>query len=108
MDHLPASRIGLPWYRREDYAPLRAGMADSHLLAPTYEVWLAAALNNEAVARQAGLDVVRVVIDPLIFARWCAMRGRPANAGARVEYVREAAESDDRTDDPPVSRSTDP
>jgi hypothetical protein len=108
MDHLPARRIGLPWYRREDYAPLRAGMADPHVLAPTYEGWLAAALNNEAVARQAGLDVVRVVIDPVVFAEWCAMRGRPAEAGARVDYVREAAEGEDGTGGPPVPPSSGP
>ena len=108
MDHLPARRIGLPWYRREDYATLRAGMADPHGLASTYEGWLAAALNNEAVARQAGLDVVRVVVDPLAFAEWCAMRVRPADAGARVAYVKEAAEGEDGTEGPPTPPSSDP
>ncbi|MET0429310.1 MAG: hypothetical protein ABW026_12530 [Microvirga sp.] len=108
MDDPPVRRIGLPWYRREDYAPLRDAMADAHILASTYEGWLAAALNNETVARQAGLDVVRVVIDPDVFAGWCAARGRAADAGARVDYVREAAAGDDGPGDRPIPPSSGP
>ncbi len=62
MSEVPARKIGLPWYRREDYSRIRTMMSDQHNLAPTYEQWLAAAENNESVGRQAGLDIVRVMI----------------------------------------------
>jgi hypothetical protein len=107
MDHPPSRKIGLPWYRREDYGSLRATMADAHVLASTYDGWLAAAQNNEAVARQAGLDVSRILIDPIAFAAWCNALGRPADASARLDYVRETLERDQGRADPvvpPLSR----
>jgi hypothetical protein len=102
MDHPPSRRIGLPWYRREDYGSLRAAMADPHVLASSYDAWLAAALNNEAVARQAGLDVSRIVLDAITFAAWCDARGRLADATARLDFVRETLERDPGVADPVV------
>jgi hypothetical protein len=86
-------RIGLPWYAREDYARVRAAMADPHNLAPVYDGWLMAALNNEAVAKQAGLQVVRAFIDPDRFPQWCAEKGLEADARARARFAQQAAEA---------------
>jgi hypothetical protein len=87
MPEMPARRIGLPWYSREDYSRIRDMMADRHNLAPTYDQWLAAAENNETVGRQAGLEIVRVMIEPDTFARWCAEKGVDPNSAARMDYV---------------------
>ncbi|QRM30109.1 hypothetical protein [Microvirga sp. VF16] len=89
-------RIGLPWYRREDYPRIRDMMADRHNLAPTYNAWLAAAQNNEDVGRQAGLRIARIIIEPDSFAKWCAERGVEPGSAARMDYVSErcAQESD--------------
>lgn len=84
-----ARRIGLPWYRREDYLRIREMMADRHNLASTYETWLAAAENNETVGRQAGLHVTRILIEPEPFARWCADKGVEPDSAARRDYVAE-------------------
>jgi hypothetical protein len=87
-------RVGVPWYAREDYQRILAVMADAHALAPTYGQWLAAAENNEAEARRAGIEVVRVALDAATFARWCTDRGSPPTRASRVEYVNEAMRRD--------------
>lgn len=89
MANEPARRIGLPWYRREDYQRIREMMADRHNLAPTYESWLAAAENNETVGREAGLHVSHILIEPEAFARWCTERGADPDSAARRDYVAE-------------------
>ena len=89
MTDEPARRIGLPWYRREDYQRIREMMADQHNLAPVYESWLAAAENNETVGREAGLQVSRIMIEPEVFAHWCAEKGVEPDAAARRNYVAE-------------------
>ena len=95
MTDTPTRRIGLPWYRREDYPRIRDMMSDRHNLAPTYDAWLAAAENNESVGRAAGLQIARIPIEPEAFARWCAERGVEPGSAARMEYVSEkSAESD--------------
>ena len=89
MSEMPARRIGLPWYRREDYPRIRAMMSDRHNLAPAYKQWIAAAENNESVGRQAGLDIVRVMIEPDAFVHWCAEKGVEPGTAARMEYAKE-------------------
>jgi hypothetical protein len=89
MTNEPARRIGLPWYRRDDYQRIREMMVDRHNLAPTYESWLAAAENNEAVGREAGLHVSRILIEPEAFARWCVGRNVEPDSAARRDYVAE-------------------
>jgi hypothetical protein len=89
MTNEPARRIGLPWYRREDYPRIREMMADRHNLASTYETWLAAAENNESVGSQAGLHVTRILIEPEAFAQWCAEKGMEPDSSARRDYVAE-------------------
>jgi hypothetical protein len=95
MDSPGARTIGLPWYNREDYARVRAVMTDPETLAPIYDGWLMAALNNEAVARQAGLQVVRAFVDPEGFPKWCGEQGLEANAKARARFAQQAAEAVD-------------
>jgi hypothetical protein len=82
-------RIALPWYSRESYPGILAVVADRHNFASTYDQWLMAAENNELVARQAGLEIDRVMIDPDAFARWCAAKGIAPDSAARKNYVSE-------------------
>jgi hypothetical protein len=95
MSDATARIIGIPWYRREDYAAVRSAMADRHVLASSYDQWLAAAQNNESVAQQAGLRVVRAVIEPEAFARWCAEKNLSLNGQARTQFAQEVARSSD-------------
>jgi hypothetical protein len=86
-------RIALPWYSRENYPGILAVVADRHNFASTYDQWLMAAENNELVARQAGLEIDRVMIEPEAFARWCAEKGAAPDSAARMNYVSEQRSS---------------
>ena len=86
--------VGVPWYAKEHYPQILAIMEDAHTLAPTYEAWHMAAENNETEARRAGVEVVRVPVDPDVFARWCADRGLPRTRAARVDFVNEVMRRD--------------
>ncbi|MBF9195923.1 hypothetical protein [Microvirga terrestris] len=89
MTNEPVRLIGLPWYRPEHYQRIREMMSDRHNLASTYESWLAAAENNEAVGRATGLQVRRILIEPEAFAGWCAERNVEPDSAARRDYVAE-------------------
>lgn len=89
MADTQSRKIGLPWYSREDYPGIRALMDDRHSLAPTYDQWLMAAQNNENVGQQAGLHIVRVMIEVGPFARWCEDKGLTPDSAARAAYVSE-------------------
>jgi hypothetical protein len=91
MTHNERRRIGLPWYSSEDYPSIRELMDDRHNLAATYDQWLSAAENNERVGQEAGLEIVRVMIEPAAFVRWCDENGRTPDNAARVDYVAERA-----------------
>jgi len=91
MMDAPSRRIGLPWYTREDYSRIREMIIDPHNLAPTYDAWLAAAENNENVGRQAGLQIMRVTLEPDAFARWCREQGLQPDSAARTRYVAEVS-----------------
>ena len=84
--------IGMPWYRAEDYARLREMMADPHAMAAGFDAWQASAMNNERVAKDAGLSVVRVLIEPDAFAAWCSARSLPLDGSARMGFAAEAAQ----------------
>lgn len=85
--------IGMLWYSRGDYPDIRSMMADPHNLAPSYDQWLMAAENNERVAQEAGLHVVRVTITPEDFAAWCAERNLEPAGNARSQRAQEAVRS---------------
>jgi hypothetical protein len=84
--------IGVPWYRAEDYGRLRQMVSDPHAMAPAYEAWRASAENNEQVARDAGLTIVRVIVEPDAFAAWCTERHLVLDGGARIRFATEMAQ----------------
>jgi hypothetical protein len=88
-------RIALPWYSRENYPGILTVVADRHSFASTYDQWLMAAENNELVARQAGFEIDRVMIEPEAFACWCAEKGIAPDSTARRNYVSEQRSSRD-------------
>ncbi|HZH09072.1 MAG TPA: hypothetical protein VEZ24_01745 [Microvirga sp.] len=68
---------------------MRNIVSDPHNLAPSYDQWLAAAENNESVGRQAGLEIVRILVDSSSFVRWCAAQSLEPDSTARMRYVAE-------------------
>ncbi len=90
-------RVGLPWYAAEHYEALRANLADGGALPPHYETWRIATEQMEQVVRQSGIEVLRVPIEPDVFAAWCAREGAAPDASARARYAAEAIATDQET-----------
>jgi len=93
------SVVGLPWYRKGDYARLRASFADGARLHERYPEWSAAARATEAHLVAQGHRVVRVEIEPEEFAAWCSACNVAPDAEARMRYANEFAHLDKRFGD---------
>ncbi|MEE7446624.1 hypothetical protein MRF4_01575 [Methylobacterium radiotolerans] len=87
-------RVGLPWYAPEHYQALRTGLADGAKLPPDYETWRIATEQMEREVQRSGVEVVRVPIEPEIFATWCEGAGLPRDAAARARYAAAALAAD--------------
>jgi hypothetical protein len=85
----PPLIVCLPWYRRGDYAELRALFSDGEKLAPTFDEWLASAEAVERQAQRHGRPVTRVVLRPRPFAAWCRERHVTPDAQARIDFASE-------------------
>lgn len=83
--------IGLPWYRREDYATLLMLFSDPDKLPGTYDAWLERAESTERQFQNAGFGVARIWIHPLPFATWCKERNVSPDQRARMTFANEAA-----------------
>lgn len=75
---VPSQRVaavGLYWFSEPDYAATLAVMDDRHVLPPTYAEWLAKAENGERELVRGGHQVIRAIIDPKTFPKWCMANG---------------------------------
>ncbi|MBB4636293.1 hypothetical protein [Longimicrobium terrae] len=80
MEEAGISRIGISWYKREQYGAIRALMTDGGNLPVTYDAWLQAAETLLARTRGRGM---RAVIDADEFRAWCKARRIRPNGDAR-------------------------
>lgn len=84
MQEAGVRRIGVSWYKREQYGAIRALMTDGGNLPSTYDAWLQAA---ERLLSRVGSRGMRAVIDADEFRAWCrAQRIRP-NSDARRRWA---------------------
>ena len=79
--------IGFPWYKRENFARLRALFEDGHKLHRTYDEWFAAAEGACKAQEIKGVRVVRADIDPDDFPKWAEAQGMKLDANARSRYA---------------------
>jgi hypothetical protein len=91
--------VGLPWYRRSDYAALLALFTDPDKLPIAYDEWLSRAESVEKQMRTAGLAVVRVWIRPGPFEVWCKQQGLLPDQRARLSFANEVARRHGRQPD---------
>jgi hypothetical protein len=81
----------MPWYEERHYAAIRTAMIDGTRLHSAYTAWLDAATKAEQMLLSQGYQVVRVDIDPAVFANWCAQQGIVLDSAARTRYANEQA-----------------
>src|SRR5262245_41618455 len=69
-----ASTVGIPWYRAETYALVRALVVDGSRMHESFESWLASAQALERQLIAQGLNVVRMDIDLEAYRSWRSER----------------------------------
>ncbi len=87
MERPPVEVYGLPWYRIKDYATIRRIMVDGHKFPCSFATWRLCNKHGEKILKQEGKMVVRVVIDPEVFRRWCDAYSLDRNFIARFLYA---------------------
>jgi hypothetical protein len=92
MENHTVQIVGMVWYDSiENYEACLRIMRDSHKLPARYHLWRMKAETGEKSLRRQGKTVVRVVIDPKAFTRWCHVRGLDLDADARNQYAARVA-----------------
>jgi hypothetical protein len=87
VNEQPNMIVGVAWYRREEYALLRALASDAESMAATYEEWLAGATKLVADLQRQGVNAHRVDVEVRELAAWCERQGRPLDGAARSEFA---------------------
>jgi hypothetical protein len=80
--------VALAWYRREQWALLRAESADADKLEKTYDEWLAFASEELRKLEARGIRVSKIDVEVGALTRWCESEGRAVDGEARAEYAR--------------------
>lgn len=84
-------RVGIPWFRREDYEDLRKLFVDRDNVFDTFEEWHTVAVRKEGELKAGGSPVVRIILEPKAFAAWCAATGSKPDGQARAAYAGQKA-----------------
>jgi hypothetical protein len=84
---IPSDAIGIPWYRRDDYAAILDIMEDRELLPRTFDAWQKGAEEAVRDLVPPGVPWYRAHIDPKNFRAWCMLRGLKFDARARGEFA---------------------
>jgi hypothetical protein len=83
------SALGLAWYRQEDYPRILGMMADACKLPKTFEEWEKIAILTEKQMIAHGHIIVRTIVNPDEFVRWCNEKGKVPDRQMRGHYVAE-------------------
>jgi hypothetical protein len=81
--------VALAWYRREQWALLRAESADADKLEKTYDEWLAFASEELRKLAARGIRVCKIDVEVGALMQWCESEGRAVDGEARAEYARQ-------------------
>ena len=65
------SEVAMAWYRRDQWALLRAVSADGQSLEETYEAWLAFATKQVRDLEARGFLVHKIEVEIGALTRWC-------------------------------------
>lgn len=89
-------RLGLAWYRPEQWDRLLAVSEDRADLERTHKEWLIGILDLCRQLEQEGVAFERVDVEVEELAAWCRARKAPINSDSRSEYVVDKLRSRER------------
>jgi hypothetical protein len=82
-------KLGIAWFRPEQWSRLLEISEDRADLEETFAEWEGLAEEKLRGLRAQGLAVEKVTIDVEEFLAWCKSRGLSVDASARSQYVAE-------------------
>ena len=85
--HRSPVRMGVAWYRKEQWELLRKISEDVDKLEGTYEEWLREATVGLKRMKDIGMEAEKVDIDVNELVAWCKQRGEPVNGSSRSEFA---------------------
>jgi hypothetical protein len=88
-DSESAAKLGIAWYRREEWSHLLEIAADRDELEDTYEEWLRNAETRLHEMVEAGISAMKVFINLEELQGWCTAQGRPVDGNARAVFTAE-------------------
>ena len=80
--------VGVPWFRREDYARLLLLLPDAAYLPRTYDDWLLKAEDFFKEFDGTEIGAVKVIIDLDHFPAWCLANGKNLDYEARRDFAK--------------------
>jgi hypothetical protein len=80
-------RIGIAWYRPEQWQRLREIAADATVIEKTYAEWLARAESTRAQMVEKGFDIENVIVDVDELEAWCRQRALLIDGATRAQFV---------------------
>jgi hypothetical protein len=80
-------KVGIAWYRPEQWGRLRQISDDVNKLEESYEEWLSIATKTLGELQAQGMEIEKVEIDINELQAYCNDRGMPVNAKSRSEFV---------------------
>ena len=89
MKSKQSTLIGYAWYKRNQWAILKAVVSDPENIEESYEDWLPNAEKSFAELKQSGENIRKVEVDIDELVSWCRAKGMPINGAARAQYAAE-------------------
>jgi hypothetical protein len=83
----PPPAVGAYWINEGDYPALLRIFVDGSTLPRTWKEWLKIAEEMESGLKAYGHVVMRVRIDPITFADWCAENSTSPGREGRKRFV---------------------
>ncbi len=90
-------KLGIAWYRKDQWQLLRSTACDAENIEDTYQEWLRSAEKAIKRFKKQGLKPVKVDLDVKEFNDWCEREGKIPNAGSRSEYAAELLRRRDKS-----------
>lgn len=81
--------VAIAWYRRDQWALLRAKAADPESIENTFDEWLQGASKVERDLRNSGIEVSRIECDVFVMIDWCKREELRFDSEARSQYAAE-------------------
>ncbi len=89
MKNQKGIKLGIAWYREEQWQLLKSTASDPEIIEDTYQEWLQSAKESIKKLKKQGLTPMQVNLDVKKFNDWCRREGRIPDAASRSEYTAE-------------------